>query len=167
VNNNTTTNTFPNFKIWIDADACPKVVKELVFKASFRLKIKVTLVANNYMAIPNDSLISSIQVEKGDDVADLYIVDNISKNDLVITADIPLASLIVEKDATAINPRGELYTEENISEILSMRNFMHELRGSGVDTGGAPPFGVKDKANFANSLNRILDQKMKSNKPIE
>ena len=150
-----------NFKIWIDADACPKVVKEVIYKASFRLKIQVTLVANNYMTTPNDSLISFVQVDKGDDVADFYIVENVSENDLVITADIPLASLVIKKGAMAINPRGELYTEDNISERLSIRDFMHELRETGVVTGGPPPFGVKDKAEFANSLNRILDQLIK------
>ena len=152
-----------NFKIWIDADACPKVIKEVIFKASFRLKIQVILVANNYIATPDDSLINSVQVEKGDDVADFYIVENVSKNDLVITADIPLASFVIEKGAMAINPRGELYTEENISERLSIRDFMHDLRGSGVVTGGPAPFGVKDKGNFANSLSRILDQLVKKN----
>jgi uncharacterized protein len=150
-----------NFKIWIDADACPKVVKEVIFKASFRMKIQVILVANNYMSTPQDSLISSIQVEKGDDVADFYIVENVSEHDLVITADIPLASLVIAKGATAINPRGEIYTEENISERLSIRDFMHDLRETGVVTGGPPPFGVKDKTEFANSLNRILDQLLK------
>ena len=159
INNKTIPNL--NFKIWIDADACPKIVKEIIFKASFRLRIQVILVGNNYMAIPKDSLISSVQVEEGDDVADFYIVENIVGHDLVITADIPLAALVVGKGATAINPRGELYTEENISERLSMRNFMHELRGTGVDTGGSLPFGTKDKAKFANSLNRLLEQLMK------
>lgn len=149
------------FKIWIDADACPKVVKEIIYKASSRLKIQVILVANNYMATPRDSLISSVQVEKGDDVADFYIVDHLSENDLVVTADIPLASLVIEKGATALNPRGELYTEDNISERLSMRDFMHDLRDTGVITGGPPPFGIKDKTNFANSLSRLLDQLVK------
>ncbi|OIQ20957.1 MAG: DUF188 domain-containing protein [Bacteriovorax sp. MedPE-SWde] len=148
-------------KIWIDADACPKVVKEVVFKASFKLQVPVVLVANSYMATPPDSLITSIQVDKGADVADMYIVDNVSKEDLVITADIPLAALIVEKEATAINPRGELYTEENVSERLSMRDFMQGLRDSGIETGGPAPFGVKDKASFANSFNKIMTQKLK------
>lgn len=143
-------------KIWIDADACPKEVKELVFKASFRLKIEVCLVANAYMPVPKDSLITSVQVDKGADVADLYIVESAAEGDLVITADIPLAALVVEKGSTAINPRGEHYTEENISERLSMRDFMQGLRDEGLNTGGPAPFGTKDKANFANSLNRIL-----------
>lgn len=143
-------------KIWIDADACPKVVKEVVFKASFKQNIPVCLVANSYMAVPPGGLITSIQVDQGADVADTYIVEHVDKADLVITADIPLAALIVEKGATAINPRGELYTEENVSERLSMRDFMQDLRDSGMDTGGPPPFGPKDKAAFANSFNQIV-----------
>jgi len=148
-------------KIWIDADACPKVVKETVFKISVRLNIPVCLVANSYMAVPQGTLITSIQVDQGADVADFYIVENLSKNDLVITADIPLAALVVEKEATAINPRGELYTEENVSERLSMRDFMQDLRDSGVDTGGPAPFGPKDKERFTNSINRLLTKMLK------
>lgn len=148
---------FP-LKIWIDADACPKVIKEVVFKASFKLNIEVILVANSYMSFPHGGRISSIQVDQGADVADSYIVENITEADLVITADIPLASLIIEKNAIAINPRGELYTEDNISERLSIRNFMQELRDGGLNTGGPAPFGVKDKAAFANSLNKILSK---------
>ncbi len=145
--------------IWIDADACPKIVKEVIFRASNRLKIPVVLVANKYMSVPPGGLVRSIQVDQGADVADFYIVEHVEKNDLVVTADIPLADLIVKKEATAINPRGELYTEENISEHLSVRDFMHDLRASGVDTGGSPPFGPKDKELFTNSLNRILTKK--------
>ncbi len=148
-------------KIWIDADACPKMVKEVIFKASFRLKIPVSLVANSYMTVPQGGLISSIQVDKGADIADFYIVENVSETDLVITADIPLAALIVEKGATAINPRGELYTEENVRERLSMRDFMKDLRDGGVNTGGPLAFGPKDKERFANSLNRILTKMRK------
>jgi len=150
-----------NIKIWIDADACPKMVKEVIFKASYRLQLPVCLVANSYMNVPAGSLITSIQVDKGADVADQYIVDHVGVYDLVITADIPLAALIVEKNATAINPRGELYTEENVSERLSMRDFMQDLRDSGVDTGGPPPFGLKDKERFANSFNKILTKMLK------
>ncbi|MGK0367058.1 MAG: hypothetical protein ACI9QD_000191 [Thermoproteota archaeon] len=148
-------------KIWIDADACPKVVKELIFKASFRTLIPVCLVANSYMAVPPGGVITSIQVDAGADVADTYIVEHVSPEDLVITADIPLAAFIVEKGAMAINPRGELYTEENVRERLSTRDFMQDLRDSGVDTGGPPPFGVKDKAQFANTLNKILTKLLK------
>jgi hypothetical protein len=148
-------------KIWIDADACPRAVKEVIFKASCRLKVPVCLVANNYMAVPKGPLITFIKVENGADIADLYIFDQVAVNDLVITADIPLAALVVEKGATAINPRGELYTEENVRERLSMRDFMQTLRDSGVDTGGPSPFGPKDKERFANSVDRILTRMMK------
>ncbi len=144
--------------IWVDADACPKVVKEIIFKAAFRLNIKTFLVANSYMSVPLGGPVSSIQVDKGQDVADNYIADHLDQGDLVITADIPLAAKVVEKGATAINPRGEHYTEENVSERLSMRDFMQDLRDSGIDTGGPAPFGNKDKENFANSLNKILAQ---------
>jgi uncharacterized protein YaiI (UPF0178 family) len=148
-------------RIWIDADACPRPVKEVVFKNSFRLKVPVTLVANSYMNVPLDPLIQFIQVDKGADVADFYIVEHVNEGDLVITADIPLADLVVKKDAIAINPRGEEYNEENISERLSMRNFMQDLRDSGMDTGGPPPYGPKDKEKFANSLNRLLTRLLK------
>ncbi|MAF77684.1 MAG: DUF188 domain-containing protein [Halobacteriovoraceae bacterium] len=146
-------------KIWVDADACPKVVKELLFKTSLRLNIPLCLVANSYMNIPFHQLISFIKVESGDDVADMYIAEHVAPEDLVITADIPLAAEIVNKKAMAINPRGELYDEENVGERLSMRDFMKELRDGGIETGGPESFGVKDKANFANTLNRILAQK--------
>ncbi len=149
------------FKIWIDADACPRPVKEIIFKASYRLKVPVFLVANNYIPTPPESLIRSIQVEKGADVADFYIVEHATKDDLVITADIPLAALIVEKGAKAINPRGELYSEENIKERLSIRNFMQDLRDGGVNTGGPAPFGLKDKEKFANSFNSLLTKMTK------
>ena len=147
--------------MWIDADACPKMIKEVIFKASFRLRLPVCLVANSYTAVPKDPLITSVQVEKGADIADFYIVEHLTKSDLVITADIPLAALVVEKSATAIHPRGQLYTAENVRERLSMRNFMQDLRNTGVDTGGPPPLGPKDKERFANSFNRILTKMMK------
>lgn len=148
-------------KIWIDADACPRDVKDVVYKASVRTKVEVCLVANSYMSFPRTSLVTFVKVDHGADVADFYIAENVDNDDLVITADIPLAALIVEKGATAINPRGELYTEENVKERLSMRDFMQELRDNGLNTGGPAPFGVKDKEKFANSLNRILTQKLK------
>lgn len=143
-------------KIWIDADACPKAVKEIVFKTSFRLNITLMLVANAYQTIPHSDLIRLIIVEKGTDVADQYIIDHVLALDLVITADIPLAAKIVEKLGIAINPRGEIYTEENIGEILSMRDFMKELRDGGSITGGPSAFGPKDVQQFANSLNKLL-----------
>ncbi|MBT4761268.1 MAG: YaiI/YqxD family protein [Bdellovibrionaceae bacterium] len=150
-------------KIWIDADACPKIIKEVVFKASKRLSVPVCLVANGYMSVPQDPLITSVQVEKGADVADQYIVEHVSKTDLVITADIPLAALIVEKGALAINPRGELYTEDNVGERLSTRDFMQGLRDTGVVTGGPAPLGPKDKARFANSFDRIITKMHREN----
>lgn len=146
-------------KIWVDADACPKVVKELLFKTSLRLNIPLCLVANSYMNIPFHELISFVKVDSGADVADMYIAEHVLPEDLVITADIPLAAEVVNKNTTAINPRGELYNEENIGERLSMRDFMKDLRDGGVMTGGPDSFGVKDKANFANALNKILAQK--------
>ena len=145
-------------KIWIDADACPKVIKEHVYKIAGSKSISVTLVANAPMWIPTSPLINLIHVDQGADVADNYIVEHAKSTDLIITADIPLAALIVELGAIAINPRGEVYTEENISERLSIRDFMQELRDGGLDTGGPAPFGTKDKAEFANSLNRILSK---------
>jgi uncharacterized protein YaiI (UPF0178 family) len=148
-------------KIWIDADACPKIVKEVVYRASARLNIPVCLVANSYLSVPHAPTISFVQVDQGADVADQYIADHVEEVDLVITADIPLASLIIEKNAIAINPRGEVYTEDNISERLSMRNFMQDLRDGGMNTGGPPPLGAKDKEKFTNSLNRILTKMLK------
>lgn len=146
-------------KIWIDADACPKPVKELVYKASARLNIPVVLVANSYHSVPG-GLVTSIQVDHGADVADSYIVDHLDPIDLVITADIPLAGRVVEKGALAIDPRGETYDAETISERLSMRDFMQELRDSGVQTSGPAPYSPKDKESFANALNRILAKKV-------
>lgn len=147
--------------IWIDADACPKLIKEVIFKAAIRLQQPVFLVANSYMKIPHHPLIRLIQVEQGADVADTYIVEHVAPEDLVITADIPLADHVVSKGATAINVRGELYTEENIKERLSMRDFMKDLRDSGVDTGGPAPFDQKDKINFTNAFNRITTTLLK------
>ena len=149
-------------KIWVDADACPKVIKEVIFKASCRLKVEVTLVANSHLQIPDAANISFIQVDQGADVADFYIVEHLNKDDLVITADIPLAALVVEKEATAINPRGEIYTEENISERLSVRDFMQDLRDTGVQTGGPAAFGPKDREQFTNSLDRLLTKMIKN-----
>lgn len=144
------------FTIWIDADACPKMVKEIVFKAAFKKNLVVILVANSYIDAPKSPLIKCVQVDKGADVADFYIVEHANKKDLIITADIPLADLIVKKGALAINPRGELYTEQNIRERLSLRDFMHNLRSSGIETGGPAPLGQKDKQAFANAFDRII-----------
>ncbi|MEA9358362.1 YaiI/YqxD family protein [Bacteriovorax sp. PP10] len=144
------------YKIWIDADACPKAVKEILYKTSARLKIELSLVANAYQAIPLSPLITLTIVGKQLDEADQYIVDYVLSGELVITADIPLAAKVVEKEAFALNPRGELYTEENIGEILSMRDFMKDLRDGGAITGGPSTFGPKDVEHFANALNKLF-----------
>ena len=145
----------PN-KIWIDADACPLAVKELIFKTSRRLNIGVILVANSYQNIPQSELIKLIIVDKGFDAADQHIIDQVEIHDLVITADIPLAAKVLEKKAIALNPRGEIYKENTIRSILSMRNFMKDLRDSGLTVGGPSPFGPKDIKQFADSLNKLL-----------
>lgn len=147
-----------NFTLWVDADACPRDVKDLVFKSAARLNLKVILVANSYMSFPQSPLITFIHVDQGADVADQYIVDHVNENDLVITADIPLAAKVIEKNATAMNPRGEIYTEDNISERLSMRDFMSTLRDEGVVTGGPAPYGPNDRQRFANALNSFLSK---------
>lgn len=148
--------------IWIDADACPAAIKEILFKAAERLSIQLTLVANKRMHIPRSRFISLFEVAAGADVADDEIVNKLSAGDLVITADIPLAARVVEKDALALDPRGELYTEDNIRERLSLRDFMDSLRSSGVETGGPAALGKRDKEAFANSLDRILRQHHKA-----
>lgn len=149
-------------KIWVDADACPKVIKEVVYKFSARLKVSVCLVANSYMNIPFSPLISFEKVDDGADVADMHIAEHCGSNDIVITADIPLAGEIVKKNAIAINPRGELYDEESISERLSMRDFMKDLRDEGLVTCGPSAFNAKDKINFTNTLDKILSKKLRS-----
>jgi uncharacterized protein YaiI (UPF0178 family) len=144
------------FKIWIDADACPKAIKEILYKASQKQQIELCLVANSYQSILSSPHISLVIVGKKLDEADQYIVEHVKAGELVITADIPLAAKIVEKEAYALNPRGEIYTEENIGEILSMRDFMKDLRDGGAITGGPNSFGPKDVERFANSLNKLI-----------
>ena len=143
-------------KIYIDADACPNGVKDIIFRAAEKQKIETILVANCYIKPPYCSYITTIQVPAGPDVADDKIVEMCEPGDLVVTADIPLADHVVTKKAFAVNPRGELYTESNIRERLSVRDFMTELRDTGVQTGGPPPFSQKDCHNFANALNRFI-----------
>ena len=142
--------------IWVDADACPVVIKEILYRVAERTKLPLTLVANQWLKTPPYPSIRAIQVPKGFDVADNYIVDQAVAGDLVITADIPLAAGAIEKGALALNPRGELYTRENIKQTLDMRNFMETLRNSGVETGGPPAFNQSDRQNFANQLDRLL-----------
>jgi uncharacterized protein YaiI (UPF0178 family) len=149
--------------IWIDADACPKLVKEIIYKISHRLQLEIVLVANKSMFIPPSPLIRQVRVKLGADVADNYIVENVRENDIVITADLPLAAFIVEKNAIGLNVRGEIYTEDNVRERLSMRDFMKELRDSGMQTGGPEIFSPKDKELFINSIHRILT-KLKKHK---
>jgi uncharacterized protein YaiI (UPF0178 family) len=144
--------------IWVDADACPKVIKDILFRVADRLQIQVTLVANKLLRVPPSRYIRSVQVAAGFDVADREIVELAQPGDLVITADIPLASDVLAKGAHALNPRGELYTTGNIAQHLSMRNFMEELRGSGVETGGPDPFSANDTHAFARQLDRHLAQ---------
>ena len=142
--------------IWIDADACPNTIKEILFRAAIRRGVGMTLVANNTLTVPASKQIRTIKVGQGMDVADREIVKQLKAGDLVITADIPLAADVIEKGGHALNPRGEFYSEENIRERLSMRNFMDELRSGGIETGGPPSLGPKDRQAFANQLDRFL-----------
>lgn len=143
-------------QIWVDADACPNVIKEILFRAAERAKVQLTLVANQLIRTPPSCLIKAIQVPAGFDVADDWIVAQIQASDLVITADIPLAAQVIAKGAHALNPRGEFYSKENMQEQLSMRNFMEQLRNSGVETGGPSGFSQGDRQAFANQLDRFL-----------
>jgi len=144
------------FTIWVDADACPAAIKEILYRTAERLQIPLTLVANQFLRTPPSAWIRAIQVPGGFDVADAEIVARVQPGDLVITADIPLAAAVIGKSAHALDPRGELYTQDTIRERLSMRNFMDELRGSGVETGGPPGFSLSDRQAFANQLDRFL-----------
>ena len=143
-------------QIWVDADACPNVIKEILFRAAGRLQIPLILVANKTLRTPPSPYISSILVGAGLDVADNAIIKEIESGDLVITADIPLASEVIAKEGHALNPRGEFYSKENIEERLTMRNFMDELRDAGVNTGGPATLNQKDRQAFANQLDRFL-----------
>ena len=143
-------------KIWVDADACPVVIKNILFKAAERIGVQLILVANQPMRMPPSRYVTTIQVASGADVADDEIVKRLNSGDLVITADIPLAAQVIEKGGHALNPRGERYSEENIRERLSTRNFMDTLRESGIDTGGPPPLSQKNRNAFAGQLDKIL-----------
>ena len=145
-------------KIWVDADACPVVIKDILFKAANRSKTRMTLVANQHISTPQSQYIQSLRVSSGFDAADNEIVKRLTAGDLVITSDIPLAAEAIEKGATALSPRGELFNPENIRSRLNMRDFMESIRSSGVQTGGPPPLGQTDKQNFANHLDRFLAQ---------
>ena len=145
-------------QIWVDADACPGVIKDILFRVAERLQLQVTLVANQLLRVPPSRFVRALQVPSGFDVADAEIVRLLAPGDLVVTGDIPLASDVLAKGGFALNPRGEFYTVDNIAQQLTMRKFMDELRGSGVDTGGPPPFNQGDRQAFANALDRHLRQ---------
>ncbi len=150
-------------QIWVDADACPGVIKEILFRVAERTQIQVTLVANQLLRVPGSKFIRALQVPGGFDVADAEIVARVQPNDLVVTADIPLAAQVLEKGGHALNPRGDFYTKDTIAQQLTMRAFMEELRSSGVDTGGPSAFSQADRQRFANALDRHLARQ----RPIE
>lgn len=143
-------------KIWVDADACPKKIKEILFRAAIRTETKLILVSNHAISTPSSPFIAKIQVLAGFDVADNKIVQHIEPGDLIITADIPLADAVINKNGMALNPRGEFYSKENIKERLSLRNFSTDLRNSGVKTGGFVALSKNEIQRFANALDRIL-----------
>ena len=145
-----------SIKIWVDADACPKVIKEVLYRAAEREQVILTLVANQPLRAPPSRFIKSVKVAAGFDVADNEIVKLTEAGDLVITADIPLAAEVIEKGGHALNPRGEMYTADTIRQKLTMRDLMDELRGSGVNTGGPPAISQRDRQSFANELDRFL-----------
>ena len=146
-------------QIWVDADACPKVIREILFRAAQRVEVKLTLVANQLIPAPPSPWLHSVRVEAGFDIADNFIVQQVEPGDLVITGDIPLASEVIDKQGIALNPRGELYTPESIRQRLNMRDFMETLRASGVQTGGPAALSQADRQAFANQLDRLLAQR--------
>ena len=148
----------PGMQIWVDADACPVVIKEILYRVADRLELPVTLVANQSLRVPPSRFVRTVQVPSGADVADQEIVRLLNPGDLVVTGDIPLAADVLAKGGYALNPRGEFYTKDNIAQQLSMRAFMEELRSGGVDTGGPAAFSQSDRQSFANSLDRHLQK---------
>ncbi|MDR5019544.1 YaiI/YqxD family protein [Yersinia rochesterensis] len=149
-------------QIWVDADACPNVIKGVLFRAADRTGMMVTLVANQPLKTPPSKFIRTLQVASGFDVADNEIVQRVEKNDLVITADIPLAAEVIEKGGIALNPRGERYTPDTIRERLNMRDFMDTMRASGIQTGGPNTLNQRDRQQFANELDKWLQQASKN-----
>jgi hypothetical protein len=144
-------------KLWVDADAAPRDVKEIVYRTAKRLELETVLVANQRMSTPlNNPHVSTVWVQGGPDVADQHIADHAVAGDIAITADIPLAAILVEKGIVVLDPRGEQYSAENVRERLSIRDFMESLRASGVETGGAKPYGMREKQAFAAALDRAL-----------
>jgi len=143
-------------RIWVDADACPRVIKEILFRAAERKQVQLTLVANQPLRTPPSAYIDTMVVAAGFDVADDRIVELLSPGDLVVTADIPLAAATIARKGHALNPRGELYTRDNIQERLAVRNMLDELRGCGIDTGGPSALNASDRQAFANQLDKFL-----------
>lgn len=143
-------------QIWVDADACPQVIKEILFRAAERVQVLTTLVANTMLRTPASAFIKTVRVRQGFDVADHWIVQQMQEGDLVITADIPLAAEVITRGAHALDPRGELYSEDNVRERLAIRNLMQDLRSTGALIGGPAPFGHGDRQRFANHLDRFL-----------
>lgn len=149
-------------KLWIDADAAPRDVKEIVFRAAKRLELPTVLVANQRLPVPpGNPFVSAVRVEGGPDVADRYIAENAHPGDVAVTADIPLAAALVEKGVATIDPRGDEFNAENVGERLAVRDFMDGLRGAGVETGGTRPYGPKDKQAFAGALDRVLTRALR------
>ena len=150
-------------KIWVDADAAPRPMKEIVFRAALRLEVETVLVANQRLQTPgNNRFVTSVRVEGGPDVADEYIAEHAEGGDIALTADIPLAALLVGKGIRTIDPRGEEYTQENVGERLSIRDFMDQLRSTGVETSGPKAYGVKEKQAFAATFDRVLTQAIRT-----
>ncbi len=152
-------------QIWVDADACPNVIKDILFRAAERVQIAVVLVANKPLRTPPSPYVRAMQVPSGFDVADNHIVEKVQAGDLVVTADIPLAAAVIARGAHALNPRGELYTKDNIRERLNMRDFLDTLRGSGIQSGGPPALAHSDRQAFANQLDRLLNRHLKTRDP--
>ncbi|MCU0840147.1 MAG: YaiI/YqxD family protein [Thiobacillaceae bacterium] len=148
-------------RIWVDADACPAVIKEILFRAADRLGLELTLVANRLQRVPPSPHIRALQVPGGFDVADSEILRRVAAGDLVVTADIPLAAEVIDKGGHALDPRGEFYSAENIGERLTMRNFLAELRGAGTQVSGPASYGQADRQAFANQLDRFLSARIR------
>ena len=149
-------------KLWIDADAAPRDVKDIVFRAARRLQLETVLVANQRLSTPLDHpFVTTVQVKGGPDVADRHIADKAEPGDVAVTADVPLAARLVENGVTVLDPRGEEYTDENVGERLAIRDFMDSLRGAGVETSGPRPYTVKDRQAFAAALDRVLTRTLR------
>ena len=149
----------PAMRIWVDADACPRVIKDILYRAAERRKIRLILVANSRFPVPKSEFIDFMQVGAGFDKADLAIVEQARSGDVVITTDIPLAAGVIEKGGTGLSPRGEVFDTDNIRGRLTMRDFLDEMRGSGVMTGGPSALSAKDRQEFANQLDRLLTRR--------